>query len=54
MCYNDYPTWPKYISYSSNQPITNISITTQSSTSTDDDSANSLGIFLAIFIALLF
>jgi len=51
-CFSNYPTWPGYISYSSDEPITNISITTLMPQIEDEDNAQMLSI-LAVFIALV-
>jgi len=54
MCYNEYPTWPKFISYSSEDPIANVSITTRATEENDDDSAGFYSALLITGLALLF
>jgi len=53
-CFDTYPVWPGYISYSAENPIASVNVTTAADEDDDDDFAQYIGAFVALVFALLF
>lgn len=50
MCYNNYPLWPEYISYNFESPGDEIKSVTTTTSSTEDDFAETLTVALGIIL----